>query len=263
MEIWKRLIGIVKKLPNVLVPCLLIIVLILAAREVIVKTYSFEVKKVLLVKALEKKYDKEFVVDSGSPADILKGYDEFAVYPKGGDKIKEMFLVIPYYYFGNIYFQDNYFGLLIKDEYKKVVQDELDKEYKNYRLMVETVRHATLSVPLDGNTTLNQINDKEIKWARWHGQSIDDDLVVFSPKITVRLSKSSLEEKDVESSLMRFISAMAKKKLVCSIDLFVYSDDYFIDFENHQGDWEIRYSTGINGNDLSMRKFNINNRMVN
>lgn len=216
--------------------------------------YSNTEKKEIVLRLLQEKYGEEFEGIKYIPEQWGQPYDIYYLYPKSGTE-DNFFQVYGFKAgLGGYRITDNYFGVLIHDEYEAFVRTLLDQEFSEYKLKIRIKNDSTMKGYYKRDTTLDEIYDLGIK-----NEGDKQPLVLFTPEITVCLKESSVAGQDVKEEVMRFMQGMAEKKLKSSLELLIMKDDPYDSMPNdvsgtlEKKDIPIWYSIRIE-NDLQLNK---------
>lgn len=120
------------------------------------KYTSTEIKEQMLNYAKDK-YDEEFEMIDIKYSSRIDFGDTMAVYPKGGDEKTEAFVILRENYGDKIVYSDDYFKILIREEYEEYVGAVVEKyfpEYKLYLLVGTLSNNLTYPDYFNKNTTL-------------------------------------------------------------------------------------------------------------
>jgi hypothetical protein len=115
---------------------------------------------------LEKKYGEvDFVELSYRPVQLTQSYDELIACPPGGDSEEDQFVVLRLKGDEGTYFLDDYYGLLIREEYEQLVTETASDflgPVKVYSSFLETSfpRDVTAATPLK-----DVLDAEELTWA--------------------------------------------------------------------------------------------------
>lgn len=184
---------------------------------------------------VEKKYNEEFVIIGVESREILQSIsnseDTIWIYPKGGDKENDAFQVVcTHNSDGSDTFKDDYFGILLKDEYEKELREIGDKYFSDFEA----------SVFFDG-----QYFPEEFKSRCSIKEAIDDGADLF-PTVRI-LTTTSLNDKSNFYKLSdSFVNDMASKGLAANVNVFCMDDDMMK--RKFVGDFQYRRSAIIDKN---------------
>ena len=174
-----------------------------------ITTDSEEIKD-QIIGFLEEKYDKEFTPGGFVEENTrLASRNTLMVYPKGGDKQKELFEAYREMKDDKYEFSDSYFGVLIHDEYVEKIRG-IAKEF--FPQCVVEVNNTTDSLPneLDLNSTLQDVLDMNVE---------------YDPVISLNVAPTfnSIEEFDKNVDL--FIPKLIENKMKGNIVVHYFNND--------------------------------------
>ena len=182
----------------------------------VTKKYTNEEKKELVLAYLKDKYGEEFEGMEYKPEQLLQENDEFYLYSKSRSK-KEGFQVWGATLKDGTYkMRDGYFGIMIHDEYEKVVREIVSEYYGEFKTKVMTTIDPIRPDALNKSTKVSEIYSK-----------LDIKTQSFYPEIWLYIKKSSTTEKDTGKTLEKISQKMVDMKLTCCVYIFVINDDQY------------------------------------
>ncbi|MDS0525621.1 hypothetical protein NNC19_08025 [Clostridium sp. SHJSY1] len=162
-----------------------------------------------IVSYLEKKYDKKFTVINVKGKEFLDNNNvDLFVYPEDGDREKDRFTATRKNGDEGYIFEDNYFELLIKDEYQEKVH-EIAKEFFPECKVSASFEGKCFPYEFNSKSTLQDVIDK--------GEDIDSLMRIF-----VAPTLSGIDDFDKKVDL--FVKKMSENKLPTSVSVFYLSD---------------------------------------
>lgn len=100
------------------------------------RKYTMDEKKEMVLNYMQEKYGEEFVGKAYNPAEVMKPYDVFYVYPK--EKGEQSWVkVVGDAEHGQYVLIDGYFGQLIEERYKEYMNNLFDKVFDKYYFTIE------------------------------------------------------------------------------------------------------------------------------
>ena len=127
-----------------------------------VKNYPLSERRAAVMEHLEEKYGEEFTEIKVNPTSILESGDTFYLYPKNGTKDDE-FVATCVMTKEGLSIGDGYFGVLIRDEYEKVMNDIVGEVCDDYFLSVSTQIEATWNDRYNRDTKISDLYRKSEK----------------------------------------------------------------------------------------------------
>lgn len=178
-----------------------------------VKDYSLEERRAAVMKHLENKYGEEFKEIAVEPAGLMYSYDAFHMYPKSKTK-EDQFIVHCRRSENGLSISDGYFGILIHDEYEKLMNDIIDEFCDEYFLMVSTQPDIVWNDRYNRDT---QITDLYRKGEDQGFQSL----------VPLHIKESALSNLKIEDMLQLIGETMLEQKLKGTIWADVIKDDRY------------------------------------
>ena len=175
----------------------------------VTKKYTNEEKKEMVLTHLKEKYGEEFEGLAYTPEQLMKQADSFYVYPKNKSKEEAFEAWGDIQEDGTYKISDSYFGILIHDEYEKVVKEIIGEHYDEFTLYVNTTKYPPYPDRLNKLTKISEI------------YNIDE---FFSPEIRLYLKRSTTAGKDTGKTLEKIADKMANMKLTCGVYTLVIED---------------------------------------
>jgi hypothetical protein len=104
---------------------------------------------------LSDKYGTEFLPISLASGDLLTDYDEFRAYASGSDPDRDYTTVYKTVKDGVVSYEDNYFGILIRDEYERRVADICRTEFNKAAVFIDSYTVSVFDPSLGKDSTLD------------------------------------------------------------------------------------------------------------
>ncbi|MEL7662042.1 hypothetical protein [Acetobacterium wieringae] len=164
---------------------------------------------------VNEKYEATFVADTLIKANWAYHYDKLYVYPEG--EAENKFEIHRYQdEAGNISYADGYFGILIKNDYDRVVSD----------IVQAAIGEATVYTSLDQEIYANRLKPETKLSGIYHPDEI------FSSQSFVFTTPSQLGSDQFSDEQLRVLGQkLADEKLVCFLTLYVISDDNYANLD--------------------------------
>jgi hypothetical protein len=151
-------------------------------------------------------------------AGFNQGYDTLTAYPVGGDPEQDQFLVNRYEEGGSYRFEDNYFGLLIRDEAEALLQGIADKHYKQSKVYLLFGR-SMLPDELNGTSTFEDY------------LAIDDE---YAGSIWLATDDDFANQQEFEATSERFIQSLKNAKIVPLVRAYWFTPQSYSKIETVQ-----------------------------
>ena len=124
-----------------------------------VKNYPLSERRAAVMEHLKDKYGEEFTEIMVNPTSILESGDTFYLYPKKGTKDDE-FVARCVMTKEGLSISDGYFGVLIRDEYEKVMNDIVGEACDEFFLSVSTQLGFSWNDRYNRNTNITDLYRK-------------------------------------------------------------------------------------------------------
>lgn len=180
----------------------------------------------MVLNYMQEKYGEEFVGKAYNPAEVMKPYDVFYVYPK--EKGEQSWIkVIGDYEHGRYVLIDGYFGQLIEERYKEYMNNLFDEVFDKYYFTIRIDRDKAYSSKLTKDMPIEEI-----------AKNIGDG-GLFRPYIYLSIPSSELQDVS-DNGMWKIGNKLGEicldKNLYLSIDLMVVKDEKFDEYVLHEGD---------------------------
>ena len=178
-----------------------------------VKNYPLSERRAAVMEHLEEKYGEKFTEIMVNPTSILQPSDKFYLYPKKGTKDDEFVATCVMTKEGLSIF-DGYFGVLIRDEYEKVMNDIVGKVCDDYFLSVSTQLGYCWNDRYNRDTKISDLYRK--------GEKIG-----YKSFVRLYIKESCLTNRNAEEILQLIGESMAENKMMGSIYTNIVKNEKF------------------------------------
>lgn len=175
------------------------------------KVYSRDQKKNMALSYLKEKYGEEFVAKSIISSSWGQSHDELYFYPQS--RIEDNSFVVwgTTLDNGTYAIHDGYFGLIIKNEYEKVISSFVKEIYSDFKLKTDFEK-SICPDRLNKDTKIDEIYKMGER---------------FYSHTTIYVKQSSAEGINLDDSLEKIAKKMIESKLTGSVKIYVILDDKY------------------------------------
>ena len=178
-----------------------------------VKNYPLSERRTAVMEHLKDKYGEEFAEIMVNPTSILESGDTFYLYPKKGTKDDE-FVARCVMTKEGLSISDGYFGVLIRDEYEKVMNDIVGEACDEFFLSVSTQIEATWNDRYNRDTKISDLYRK-------------GEYKSYQSLIQLHLKELPLASNQIENILQSIAKVMLDRKLKGIIWADIIKDDKY------------------------------------
>ena len=178
-----------------------------------VKNYPLSERRAAVMEHLEKKYGEEFKEIAVEPAGVLAKCDTFHLYPKSGTR-DDMFIAWCGMTKKGLSIGDGYFGVLIRDEYEKVMNDIVGEVCDDYFLSVSTQHGSSWNDRYNRDTKISDLYRK-------------GEYKSYQSLIQLHLKELPLASNQIENILQSIAKVMLDRKLKGIIWADIIKDDKY------------------------------------
>ena len=179
--------------------------------------YTLKERRTAVNQHLSEKYGEEFIEIALEPKGILADFDTFFMYPKAGTE-KDKFVVYCVQTATGLSISDGYFGILIHDEYDKLMNDMIGTICDEYFLNVSTQLYKTWSDRYNRETKISELYQKGEKGGYW------SDIFIY-------IKESSLSDRSPNQVLQTIAQKMLDQSLNSTVTICIVKNDQYNNFK--------------------------------
>lgn len=182
------------------------------------KADAFADEKELVLDYLRNKYDEEFEYGYVVGASWGQSFDEWRMKPLGADEDKFFYVIANMEKDGTYVMSDNYYGILIEDEYKEFMAELIKDEFEEFEIFAIGLNQKRIADGLVKGVSVLDI-PKYAKGA----------LNTYAPTVYIAVKDSS--DYDYDKSLKSLLEKMVGFDLECSIEIFAVDANQYDELE--------------------------------
>lgn len=182
------------------------------------KADAFAGERELVLDYLRNKYDEEFEYGYVAGASWGQSFDEWRMKPIGADEDKFFYVIAKTEKDGTYVMSDNYYGILIEDEYKEFMTELVKDEFEEFEIFAIGANQKIIADGLVKGVGVLDIP----KYA-------NGALNTYNPTVYIAVKDSS--DYDYDKSLKSLLEKMAGFGLMCSIEIFAVEANQYDELE--------------------------------